>query len=151
MCLLKESKERTRFLRYATVGAFGALVDFSVLNLLTSIFKMSSVYASVFSFIAAVISNFSWNRLWTFPESRSKKVSKQIMQFAMVSVIGLLIRTPVFAYLESLFTDIFTSMSVNLLFEPNVVAQNLALALVIGIVMVWNFVVNRFWTFSDVD
>jgi putative flippase GtrA len=29
--------------------------------------------------------------------------------------------------------------------------KNLALALAVGIVMFWNFFVNRYWTYSDVD
>ena len=107
MSLLKDSKERSRFLRYAMVGTFGALVDFSVLNLLTSIFGMSSVIASVISFISAVVSNFTLNRYWTFPDSRSKKVSSQLMQFAMVSVLGLAIRTPIFVFL-AISPSIFT-------------------------------------------
>ena len=151
MILLKNPHERSRFLRYSIVGGVGALVDFSVLNLLISVFGVSSVIASVFSFLAAVVSNFTWNRLWTYPDSRSKRISRQIMEFTAVSVIGLTIRTPVFVILEQTFTRMLQALSYQLPLTSEVLGQNIALASVIGIVMIWNFIINRFWTFSDVD
>ena len=34
---------------------------------------------------------------------------------------------------------------------PVFVAHNLSLAIVIGVVMIWNFLANRYWTYSDVN
>lgn len=150
MILLKNPRERSRFLRYSIVGALGALVDFAVFNFLVSLVGLSSVLSSVISFFAAVLSNYIWNRYWTFPDSRSKPVSRQMLEFAAVSLVGLAIRTPVFVLLESTFIGLFQSLS-QLPVSPAVLSRNFALAVVIGIVMVWNFVINRFWTFSDVD
>ena len=48
--------------------------------------------ANSIAFILAVCSNFIWNRVWTYPDSRSYSVRRQLTQFAIVSVIGLLIR-----------------------------------------------------------
>jgi putative flippase GtrA len=151
MILLKNPRERSRFLRYSIVGGIGALVDFSILNLLITVFGVSSVIASVFSFLAAVVSNFIWNRFWTYPDSRSKRVSRQIMEFAAVSIIGLAIRTPVYAVLEQTFIRMLQAPTLQLPLSHEVLGRNIALASVIGIVMLWNFIVNRFWTFSDVD
>lgn len=151
MILLKNPRERSRFLRYSIVGGIGALVDFTVLNLLISVFSVSSVIASVFSFLAAVVSNFTWNRLWTYPDSRSKRVSRQVMEFSVVSVIGLAIRTPVYALLEQAFIPMLARLALQLPLSHEVLGQNMALASVIVMVMLWNFFLNRFWTFSDVD
>jgi putative flippase GtrA len=30
-------------------------------------------------------------------------------------------------------------------------AKNATLALAIGVVMLWNFFVNRYWTYNDID
>jgi putative flippase GtrA len=30
-------------------------------------------------------------------------------------------------------------------------AKNATLALAIGIVMIWNFFINRYWTYNDID
>jgi len=149
--LLKNSRERTRLLRYSIVGALGALVDFAVFNLLISLVGVSSVLASVFSFLAAVVSNFTWNRYWTYPDSRSKAVSRQMAEFGVVSLLGLAIRTPVFAILHPFFRDLFSRFSLPFSLGEEVVGRNVALAVVIGIVVLWNFIINRLWTFSDVD
>lgn len=151
MILLKNPRERSRFLRYSVVGAIGALVDFVVLNVLISTFGVMSLIASVFSFLAAVVSNFTWNRYWTYPDSRSKRVTRQMTEFAIVSGIGLVIRIPIFALLEPALKTLFNSLSISIPISPDVLGRNLALTVVIGIVMLWNFFVNRLWTFSDVD
>ena len=66
--ILTDPQERTRFLKFMAVGAFGALVDFGIANLLAHFFNMPLVYAGTISFTCAVISNFIWNRYWTYPE-----------------------------------------------------------------------------------
>ena len=151
--ILTNAKERSRFIRFAIVGAIGAVIDFSVFNFLTNLvafFKENVVWASVISFILAVISNFTWNRLWTYPDSRSKPVSRQLTQFVTVSLIGLLIRTPLFSFLEKTLTGFFVSRWSFKHLTPVIVAHNLALAIVILIVMIWNFIANRYWTYNDV-
>lgn len=61
--------ERTQFLKFLAVGTFGAVVDFGIANLLTHFFNMALVFAGTISFTCAVISNFIWNRYWTYPNS----------------------------------------------------------------------------------
>jgi len=151
--ILTNPKERSRFIRFATVGAIGAVIDFGVFNFLTNLvvfFKENVVLASVISFILAVVSNFTWNRLWTYPDSRSKAIGRQLTQFVAVSVIGLLIRTPLFSFLEKALTQFFTGRWTFKPLTPVIIAHNLALAIVILIVMVWNFIANRYWTYNDV-
>ncbi|RME87021.1 MAG: GtrA family protein [Anaerolineae bacterium] len=145
-------KERIRFLRFAVVGTIGAVVDFGTFNLLNSLLGIQAVIASVISFTAAVTSNFIWHRYWTYPDSRSKPVAQQMTQFAFVSVIGLSIRTPIFAALEPLFRRMFaTRLHIPLPLSADFLGHNLALAVAVGIVMLWNFFVNRYWTYNDVD
>lgn len=144
--------ERGRFLRFAVVGVIGAVVDFGTFNILESLFHVVPVVASIISFSAAIISNFLWNRFWTYPDSRSKPVSQQIIQFAIISVVGLFIRTPIFAFMDHTLIDLvrdanFPSLSGG---QLESVAHNLALAFAVGVVMFWNFFINRFWTYNDV-
>lgn len=143
--------ERTRFLRFMVVGVVGAVVDFGTFNLLTILLQVPGVWASVCSFSAAVISNFIWNRYWTYPDSRMKPVQQQVMQFIVVSLIGLGIRTPIFAGMEYLLTRLIMNAHIRLLLDPKVIAHNLALATAVIVVMFWNFFANRFWTYSDVS
>jgi putative flippase GtrA len=148
--LLTNKKEQTRFIRFAIVGAIGAVVDFGIFNLLAVVFPngQNIVFQSI-SFTVAVFSNFIWNRLWTYPDSRSKKISSQLTQFFIVNLIGLGIRTVIYFLFENLFLSIFMPMQ-SLPLTAEVISKNLALAGAIGIVMIWNFVINRIWTYNDV-
>jgi putative flippase GtrA len=148
--IITNSQERTRFLRFAVVGTIGALVDFLVFNLMTNVVKLIPVWSSVISFSVAVVSNYLLNRFWTYPDSRSKSVTRQMVQFIIVSLIGLGIRTPLFAWLEKILVQFFSNLQVNLPFTPTFWGHNFALAIAIIVVMFWNFFANRFWTYSDV-
>jgi putative flippase GtrA len=152
--ILVKSKERIRFVRFAIVGSVGAIIDFGVFNILTilmSYFRENAVYAQGISFILAVISNFTWNRLWTYPDSRSKSLRRQWTQFLIVSIIGLTVRTPLFIWLEEVLLRFFSEIwPRGGLFSPLFIAHNASLAIVIGIVLTWNFFANRFWTYNDV-
>jgi putative flippase GtrA len=149
--ILNNPRERTRFMKFAVVGTIGAVVDFGVFNLLSTFLGVNPVLASMISFITAVSSNFTWNRFWTYPDSRSKHLKHQIGQFAIVSTIGLTIRTPIFAWLEGLLGHILETAKLSLPISASVLGHNLALAVSIGIVMIWNFFLNRYWTYNDVE
>ncbi len=149
--ILTNKKERNRFFRFAIVGIIGAVIDFGILNLLNQAFHIEVLIAQAVSFSTAVVSNFTWNRLWTYPESRSKAVGTQLVQFAVVSIIGLGLRTLIFSSLDnamiSLSQRIFPT---NFFLKPEVIGHNVSLAIVIIIILFWNFFINRFWTYNDV-
>jgi len=149
MNVITDPRERTRFLRFAVVGAIGAVVDFGIFNLLTLLTPTPAVVASVLSFICAVISNFTWNRFWTYADSRTKRVSRQLFQFFVINLIGLGIRTPLFAGLEKVLIKWFSSLSLPV-FTPTFLGHNIALATAVVVVMMWNFFANRYWTYNDV-
>lgn len=150
---LTDPQERTRFIRFAIVGAIGAGVDFGTFNLLSGIFGMQHVWASVASFSAAILSNFTWNRFWTYPDSRSKPLGQQLLAFAMVNVAGLGIRTPLFAGLSIPLARLFSAFAFLpiWIFTPEFLGHNGALAFAILVVMLWNYFVNRYWTYNDVE
>jgi putative flippase GtrA len=148
---LVKSKETGRFLRFMVVGAIGAVIDFGIFNLLTFSNILPSVWAQVISFTSAVISNFYWNRRWTYLDSRSKPMGRQFAQFFVVNAAGLAIRTPLFAYLEKILIGLASKIiPVGARLTPVFIGHNLSLASVILIVMIWNFIVNRYWTYNDV-
>jgi len=151
--ILKNPQERERFLKFSVVGAFGALVDFSTFHLLMSLLGISPVLSQVFSFTAAITSNFIWNRFWTYPDSRSKPITHQLVTFFVVNIIGLGIRTPIFTWLE----DPFRKLFLQLQFLPisfvtaDWLGYTFALGVAVVVVMFWNFFINRVWTYNDVD
>jgi putative flippase GtrA len=150
--ILKDSKERGRFLRFMAVGTIGAVIDLGTFNLMSSIFGVPALYAQAVSFSLAVASNFLWNRFWTYPDSRNKPVVSQLGQFLIVSVIGLTIRTLIFDRLQDALIWVAGQiLPKNFFLSPTVVGHNLSLATVIVIIMLWNFFVNRYWTYNDVS
>jgi putative flippase GtrA len=152
MTIITDPQERGRFLRFALVGVIGAVVDFGTFNLLVNLAHMVAVWASMVSFTAAVISNFLWNRFWTYPDSRSKAIKNQVAQFALVSVIGLGIRTPLFAWMEKVLVQAFSkNLPANFPLSSTFLGHNVSLAIAVLVVMMWNFFANRYWTYNDVS
>ena len=149
--ILADNKERVRFLKFAGVGAIGSVVDFGIMNLMTHLFDMPLVYAGTISFICAVISNFTLNRFWTYPESRSRHVLHQLGMFFLVNAAGILIRIPILHYVEPPMAGMFQSMAHVSNAAAESLAKNGTLAVAIGIVMIWNFFVNRYWTYNDIE
>jgi len=152
VAILSNSRERTRFFRFALVGIMGAIVDFGIFNILVGVSRIPAVWASMLSFTAAVVSNFIWNRYWTYPDSRSKPIIRQMSEFLIISMIGLAIRTPLFVIFERMFHSLFTTLHLGSrgMISPEFLGHNLALAIAVVAVMFWNFFVNRYWTYSDV-
>jgi putative flippase GtrA len=149
--ILTENKERVRFLKFATVGAIGAVIDFSVMNLLTHFWNLRLVIAGTISFICAVTSNFLFNRYWTYPDSRSRHVLHQMGMFFLVNAAGIAIRIPILHYAEPPLADAFESLAHVSSAISEALARNATLALAVGVVMIWNFFINRYWTYNDID
>ncbi|GAB4543961.1 MAG: hypothetical protein Kow0063_37560 [Anaerolineae bacterium] len=130
-------KEFVRFIKFAIVGAVGAVIDFAVLNLMHGLFGWPLLWANTLSVSIAILSNFTWNRLWTYPESRSRRKREQLPQFALINLIGLGINNLIVVGLTAIFTN----------FIPGPWDYNLAKAIAIGVVLFWNFGANRLWTY----
>jgi putative flippase GtrA len=168
--------EAKRFIKFVVVGAIGFIVDFGVFNLLLNPFALwlapgtalhqslvnlglaseqvatlVPTFPGAISFVMAILSNFLWNRYWTYPDSRSKSFRRQFAQFWLVSVTGILIRVPIITFTHRSFTQMVAIALPNL--EPLAVrlGKNLALVLSVIVVMFWNFFVNRYWTYNDVS
>ena len=133
--------EVARFMKFALVGALGAVVDFSVLNFLVLVAGWPKEYANLVSVTCAIFSNFIWNRLWTFPESRDRPLHTQFGQFALVNLIGLAINQIVFLITDAL---VYNSLA------PHPLDYNLAKATAILVVLFWNFFINRRWTYKGI-
>lgn len=138
-------KEVKRFIKFAMVGAAGSVTDFTILNVLIQVFGAPLVLANTASFIAAVAQNFSLNRRWTFPESRQRQAGGQLASFAMVSLIGLGINQLVFLSLHHFWEQAFMdALGASVGFT---LSYNVAKLFAIGVVLFWNFTVNRLWTY----
>ena len=146
-----KNTQTKRFLKFALVGLSGTVVDFTVFNLCISSFHFESVTASVCSFSLAVINNFIWNRNWTYPESKATSIGSQLVKFGIISIIGLVIRTPLFAYLENPIISLAEqTVTSNFPLSPVTIGHNVSLAIAIVVVLFWNYFANRYWTYKGI-
>lgn len=138
-------KEVKRFVKFAIVGAAGSITDFLVLNVMVQALGLPLALANTCSFIAAVMQNFTLNRLWTFPESRGRKARRQLAQFAIVSLVGYGLNQLVFLTLHHMWEGYWMAQ-----FGDDtgfLLSYNVAKLFAIGVVLFWNFTANRLWTY----
>jgi len=151
-------KEVDRFLKFAVVGMMGTVIDFGTLNLLIQLAGFPKVLANVCSFTAAVVNNFFWNRRWIYPETRNDPLTKQFVQFTAVNAVGLLINTGIFYTTDrwllgqaGVLAGPVGALAVAIGMPHFDLSYNTAKMFATGIVLFWNFLVNRYWTFRHVD
>src|SRR5688500_10469306 len=149
--ILTANKERVRFLKFATVGAIGSVIDIVIMNLLTQLLNMRLVYAGTISLICAIVSNFMFNRYWTYPDSRSRHFLHQLSMFFLVNVVGTLFRLPILHFVEPMMVNAFERMAHLSHSSAQIIAKNATLAFAIAVVMIWNFFINRYWTYNDIE
>lgn len=167
------SKEVERFLKFAIVGFVGAVVDFGTVIILQATIlpptnaagermTVNVAVATTIAFLAAVISNFIWNRFWTYPDSRSRSMRRQLAQFTFISFIGWFGRT---LWISAAYHSLGAWLMPILLpvihlfrpaYLPSIAADDklgtLAAQFVgVIVVMFWNFFANRMWTYNDVS
>jgi len=136
--LMQIWKRYETFLRYAIVGLIGTLVDVLTLYALTELSGINPKTSYLFSlfvaiaFLAAVVNNYVLNRLWTF-KSRDQNVTAQFVRFLIVSCGGFLL----------------TQALMWVLVPVLGVWYILAKALTSVTVMIWNFGLNKLWTFRQ--
>ena len=155
-------KEAERFTKFLLVGTLGFIIDFDTLTFLVEVVNLPAIVASqtplgeiaglvlanTIAFTLAVLSNFTWNRYWTYPESRAKRKRVQLPQFTVVSILGLLINNAILVLTTPLFAELIAGIS----FIPDSIDGYVpAKILATIVVLFWNFFVNRFWTFGNVS
>ncbi len=128
--------DRRRMVRFLVVGLSGTLVDMGVFALLV-LLHVPALTANVTSYSLGIVNNFWWNRAWTYRDIRVKSWQVQFGQFALVSLIGLALNTALVLGVSRLLASFLAGNWATLL------AKVLATAVVVG----WNWIANRHWTF----
>lgn len=165
-----KAKEVERFLKFAVVGTLGAVIDSGTLFILQATALPPTLQdpdwnvalASTIAFIAAILSNYFWNRHWTYPDSRSRSWRKQMVQFAFISFIGWVFRTiwitaahdPLGQAFMPVLLPVIQVFRAGYVPSPTGEAKlGSMIAWFVGVivVMIWNFFANRYWTYNDVE
>ena len=116
--------------RFCAVGASGFAVNLAVYALLVRGAGLHYLLAATGSFVVAVTSNYTWNRLWTFRHERGH-VAYQGLRFLVVSTFAL-----------------GANLLVLYLLVELGVAKVPAQAAAIVLVTPLNFVGNKLWSFG---
>ena len=119
-----------KFLKFCVVGFSGMLIDFSATWLLKEKAGINKYIANSTGFILAATSNYIWNRIWTF-ESRNSEIAVEYFSFILISIAGLGIN----------------NLVIYLLNDRVKINFYLSKLLAIGVVTVWNFMMNFIITF----
>jgi len=128
---LSQRENWLQLIRFCVVGASGYVVNLAVYTLLLKAGDVHYLLAATGSFLVAVTSNYTWNRLWTFRGQRGH-VAYQGFRFLVVSTIALVANLVI----------------LNLLVDSAGVGKVLAQAIAIVLVTPWNFVGNKLWSFG---
>ena len=119
-----------KFLKFCVVGFSGMVIDFSTTWLLKEKAKVNKYIANSTGFILAATSNYIWNRIWTF-QSENSEIAIEYLSFILISIAGLGINNFVIYLLND-------RLKINFY---------LSKLLAIGVVTVWNFLMNFIITF----
>jgi len=130
-----------RVVKFAIVGAFGAIVQLVSLQLWRTLFSSEKnfVIANFLSIETAVVSNFIWSNLWTFKDRKLKtsQIPLSFLTFNFSSAGSIAIQS-IIAYLTAVtigLKPVFTLPIVNYVIDTGVISA--ILGILIG--MFWNF------------
>lgn len=162
----EKAKEVERFMKFAIVGIIGAIVDSVTLIIVQATIlpprsHLDVAIASTIAFFTAITSNFIWNRFWTYRDSRSRSVRRQVVQFTVISLFGWIGRTLwitlAYSWLGRALLPAFLLIvrTFHLDYYPTAEARDKlgtmsAWLIGVAVVMLWNYFANRRWTYGDV-
>lgn len=155
-------KEGRRFARFLVVGSVGFVVDFTVFNLahalgfgtwvargmVPSLLPQPEIIEQTLSLIFAIGSNFLWTWFWIYPEARGANQAHKMLKFVLVSVTGLVVGVPVFSVALLIWRSLLPVLQLEAVGLN--LAGNLALVTRVGLLLFWNFFINRYWTYREV-
>lgn len=119
-------------IRFFISGITTALVQLSVLFLLTDILEIYYITSSILAFLVALLTSFNLQKRWTFKNSSSDQ-GKQFIVYSVTAIVNLILNTA----LMYLFVDIFNIWYI------------LSQVIVFGIIAVESFLIYRFIIFKE--
>lgn len=120
-----------QFVTYVLAGAAGTLFQYLALFILVEIFSVYPVTASILGALAGAVVNYLLSYHWVF--NSMCRHSETLPKFFATGGVGLVLNAVIMYVLV-------TVASVHYL---------LAQVAASGIVLFWNFLGNRFWTFAN--
>lgn len=121
----------SQFVLFAGVGVIGTAAHYVLLSVLVEVAGVHPVPASTAGAVLGALVNYFLNRQFTFRSD--KRHREALTKFLTIAALGLALN----GLLMFILVDAFG------------LHYLLAQFISTGLVLVWNFMGNRFWTFSD--
>jgi putative flippase GtrA len=121
-----------KIFRFCITGGLGMVIDFGFTIFCKEHLKLNPYFSNILGTMIALIVIFFMHKNWTFGQL-SKKNNSQFGQFILISFLGLGLNSCIIYVLrnEMLFDFYYSKV------------------IAIGVVSIWNFTLNYFFTFSD--
>lgn len=120
-----------QFVKFTGVGFVSAIGHYGLLITLVQIAAVPAVPASAAGALLGAYINYSLNYRYTFRSTRQHR--EAILRFAVVASVGLVLNT------------LFMWVGVELIGAHYLLSQ----VVTTGLVLIWSFAGNRFWTFHS--
>ena len=154
-------------MKFCLVGASSTVVNFSFLNIFYFGYlgcpKLPLITAVSLAFVISVMNGFAWNRHWTFKAQRGRSAANQSVKYLLVHIVGWFLNTSIVV----LFIAHFTRTGAGFFGSPGEFGR-IAMDILTGkakaeyskllvngcqlgascVVVFWNFLANRHWTFK---
>ena len=127
------SPKHEEIIKFAIVGGGGFLVNMGLLFILTRYLSVRLEIASLIAIEVAILSNFSWNNIWTFRKRHTQNsFGSRLFRYHLVSGLAGIVNYLVLILLVNVFGlhDMFSNL------------------IGITIASVINFTLNSLWTWS---
>lgn len=120
-----------KVIKFAITGGIGFVIDFLFTWFFRERMGLNQYIANGIGFSIAVMNNFYLNKFWTF--NNKSKSNVQLSYFVLFSLIGLALNTfLIFSFVQYCQLNFY-----------------LGKCIAIGLVFIWNFLINNFITFKD--
>lgn len=140
----KATRRAKTLIKFGLVGFTGTFVDFLFYKLFIWYLGMPPATSKGFSTEVAIINNFTLNNIWTFRHRKtSKNIFQRFLSFQVVSLVGLGIAVGIVKGLDLMFGSGYIDLGFRKL-----AYNNFYFFATIPPVMIWNFVVNHYFTWK---
>lgn len=124
-------KSNSKLIKFLIVWSSSTIIDVVFLYIFYDLLSFQLLISVTLSFLLSVLNWFILNKFWTF-QDKSTKHKRQFIKFLFVSIWGLL------------FTLFFMYLFTHIIWIYYIISK----LLTSFIVVVWNFLLNKHWTFK---
>lgn len=122
-----------RLIKFGLVGISGVVVNTVILAMLTELAKINYKWSSIIAIQTAIIWNFVLNDRWTFADRKKQSLSRRLLSFEGISIVGAIINWALLvACTELLGIHYLISNGIGIL-----------------IAFVWNYIANNKLTWNN--